>query len=1183
MDAKQLYEKTNSQFKPFFPIVRLEDIIDKITEKSIQWILNNYNHIYVEYSESRSVTRNKVPAALRRTGLWITYYNVNRHITEYFLGENQEVNNPIHWGADEHWREFDKVFVTPGCIEYQHLSDALKELLANGNTITNFPDEEDLTTDGAVLTFKNREQDVDRFIPTGRIILRRNIKIIDGQYKNILEQEFINKASTIYEIRYNFDLNGQTIRVPENSILFFNGGRIINGIMQCHNTDFINVKSFEDTGNATYQGTFKKGLVMYKDNTVMWYDGIEWKLFMTDSENPLPENISAVAEAYDSNIARAEATVNNQTGLFSFRFGIPKGKDGKDGVNGLDGKDGKDGTSPIGHKTIMIFKSQADRPSTPVGGVWDVEANTITIPTDWSKDDNLPSPVWMSIGEFTSDKPSEPTWTTPIRITGKDGVNGADGTTTEFIYKRSTVELSIPDDTPPNDPNMTDYVPEGWEDHPFGISKDWPYEYVCTRTKDSETGLWGDWEGPVIWSKWGTDGRDGDGVEYIYQRTKEEVKPATPGKTPSVNSPVQDYQEREFLPAPSTGELEWTDNPSGVSEEYLCEWISQRKFNFDTQLWGDFTEPSLWAKYGQKGDAGTSISILGSYEEIGRLFEAKENGTLTGNNPPEVGDSYIVQGDIYIWDGDDFINGGRIQGEPGQSVYFHIKYSDDGRTFTSNNGEDVGKFIGTRVDYVEEDSNVFSDYTWSQFKGNDGFGYEYIFKRTTTFVAPSVPTEVTESDVAPSGWTDDPTGVDENTKYEWCCYRKSDKDGKWSDWRGKKDSTKAWLFAMYAEGIPGATGGQGPILYPAGVFDNTKEYNQTIKTNSEGKEYVHATPYVLYDGEYLVLQVASYQGNTPTTEDGSWLQMDKFNAIYTDILLANNALVGSAVFNGNYIFSQKGVNASGVQVNNYQDFNHDDPYSVSNSFRPNWCVNLVTGEQWMCSGKAKVGLESITYQKDNSTLTIREYLSLVTQLSNFTVSENYILYQTTVADTESGGTKTIEPFRLMKDGTGMLANGVIRWNADGSGTLANGKVEWDSDGNVLADFYDDASQLNDTVYNVTLPKIIAGYNKTVRVPICAISRTATQNKLVAASSSTKFKLVDEDGRTYTGTGSISHQQTSMGYGYYDCFGFVDEEGVSYWYVKEVIVGTAASSGSSNVEFVDSLPSSPDSNKLYVVV
>jgi hypothetical protein len=31
--------------------------------------------------------------------------------------------------------------------------------------------------------------------------------------------------------------------------------------------------------------------------------------------------------------------------------------------------------------------------------------------------------------------------------------------------------------------------------------------------------------------------------------------------------------------------------------------------------------------------------------------------------------------------------------------------------------------------------------------------------------------------------------------------------------------------------------------------------------------------------------------------------MDKFDAIYTDILLANNALVGSAVFNGDYMFS----------------------------------------------------------------------------------------------------------------------------------------------------------------------------------------------------------------------------------------------------------------------------------------
>lgn len=51
----------------------------------------------------------------------------------------------------------------------------------------------------------------------------------------------------------------------------------------------------------------------------------------------------------------------------------------------------------------------------------------------------------------------------------------------------------------------------------------------------------------------------------------------------------------------------------------------------------------------------------------------------------------------------------------GKSQYLHIKYSDDGETFTANDGEDLGAWIGTLVDFNEEDSATFSDYTWKKF------------------------------------------------------------------------------------------------------------------------------------------------------------------------------------------------------------------------------------------------------------------------------------------------------------------------------------------------------------------------------------------------------------------------------------------------------------------------------------
>lgn len=51
------------------------------------------------------------------------------------------------------------------------------------------------------------------------------------ELRNILTQDMINQPNTIYEIRYDFDLNGGTINVPENCTLKFEGGSLNNGFI----------------------------------------------------------------------------------------------------------------------------------------------------------------------------------------------------------------------------------------------------------------------------------------------------------------------------------------------------------------------------------------------------------------------------------------------------------------------------------------------------------------------------------------------------------------------------------------------------------------------------------------------------------------------------------------------------------------------------------------------------------------------------------------------------------------------------------------------------------------------------------------------------------------------------------------------------------------------------------------
>lgn len=51
-------------------------------------------------------------------------------------------------------------------------------------------------------------------------------------------------------------------------------------------------------------------------------------------------------------------------------------------------------------------------------------------------------------------------------------------------------------------------------------------------------------------------------------------------------------------------------------------------------------------------------------------------------------------------------------GTDGKNSYLHIKYSNDGATFTSNNGNDVGRYIGSYSNFNETASTNFDDYSW---------------------------------------------------------------------------------------------------------------------------------------------------------------------------------------------------------------------------------------------------------------------------------------------------------------------------------------------------------------------------------------------------------------------------------------------------------------------------------------
>lgn len=191
----------------------------------------------MEYRSSKSSARLAVPIIMRRKGLYITYYLPDDVvITEFFNGNKTEVSD-TNWIKDELWVKdvnelnvYD-VKISDGSITLDKLSEEVMKLISSKGdiTINNFPDNEDLEL-YTIYQDSNNKIDAIRFKD------RDNSNGMAYKYlrktKNmILSQSDFNQANTIYEIRYNFDLNGNTINIPDSCELKFVGGSLKNGIL----------------------------------------------------------------------------------------------------------------------------------------------------------------------------------------------------------------------------------------------------------------------------------------------------------------------------------------------------------------------------------------------------------------------------------------------------------------------------------------------------------------------------------------------------------------------------------------------------------------------------------------------------------------------------------------------------------------------------------------------------------------------------------------------------------------------------------------------------------------------------------------------------------------------------------------------------------------------------------------
>ena len=772
----------------------------------------------------------------------------------------------------------------------------------------------------------------------------------------------------------------------------------------------------------------------------------------------------------------------------------------------IQGSDGKVGDMGISSKFIMIYTSGKLEnggefiPDKPIGGSYDFKTNEFICPDGWFQTDSeAEPPIWMASRTFTtSELSTDKEWSKPIRITGENGMPGEDGASIEYIF-RLTYELTQEDlDALSYSPdNENKYVPEPWKGSPTGIDENNTREWCSIRLKNTATNKWGKWETPTIWSQYGLNGQDGDGVQYIYYLTNT----ATPPKNPTpIGFTTNDlYQDRntEWKPEPGsyknldgetltfTKEDNWSDNPKDISVDKQYQWMACRKYRQNKEkkmAWEAFSNPTLWSRFGEKGESGTFIrTMYVTSTGTDDIPDRPTNPTGSGSQwSTEFPTDYIF-GENVVWGTTAELKAGTnefVDETKGWSTPYIVTGTkgvgeqgpkgDPGETGPAGNpGFDGIPGASLNILYcLGSEEKPFGDKeSWKQnplkitgwfdilpnpnkIKLTDSKdGKESDILKTQEYLSDNRGRVVYVKDITTEKYTHKHYYINENSElidlskliglpendedfvsYVWAIQgtdiwsRKDDTDTK----TGIKWTAPFKLQGTNGiRGVAGADGNRGQVVYPMGVYNSETTY---ITTDAKA-------PYVFDNGNYYVLNIigewkGSDNANTTPSQNYNhaiennikpiWQKFEGFEAIFTKIGIIANGMVGSAVFNNEFMFSQQGINKEGnktdyaiesgdnpsgnsgflsgyVYDEKGKDGRHwkyvgtDDyikdidvnPYEEKDgtpihSFRPNVCINFATGQMWLSNGKAVFGQEETNLATVDLTFAISKDIEDIT-------------------------------------------------------------------------------------------------------------------------------------------------------------------------------------------------------------
>ena len=194
--------------------VLLKDLIEQIFLLGVSDFLN----VTDKYGESRiSLTQaiQLIPYKSRKIGQVITFLDEDGE-WKLFQFQGERVNQ---WNNATLWVDLIKRIQGISIIDSEDITATVDNLNQTS------------------LTFADKNYNTTDYSGLGRVYLRKNIQRVQNPNTgifyntNLLTQQMLVKENTIYIVQYDYSLNFQTITVPDNSILLFEGGTISNGTL----------------------------------------------------------------------------------------------------------------------------------------------------------------------------------------------------------------------------------------------------------------------------------------------------------------------------------------------------------------------------------------------------------------------------------------------------------------------------------------------------------------------------------------------------------------------------------------------------------------------------------------------------------------------------------------------------------------------------------------------------------------------------------------------------------------------------------------------------------------------------------------------------------------------------------------------------------------------------------------